>query len=155
MLRRRTLRPLALLVAVLALGLASPASGIHLFPLVEGDPGGSCGAGLAETPSASGAKVLVEYIYFKDQRTMSSTTEIKAGDSVTWVWGLPHCHSVTGASFGTFGGPPAGFNGKEPELVRPEGDKNSFTVTFNQPGEYPYSCIHHASLGMAGKVVVK
>lgn len=155
MLCRRSLRALTPLAAVLALGLASPASGIHLFPLAEGDPGGSCGTGLSESPSASGAKVLVELVYFKDQGTMSSTTKIKSGESVTWVWSLPHCHSVTGDSFGTFGGPPAGLNGKEPQLVRPEGDKNSFTMTFDQPGEYPYACVHHASVGMAGKVVVE
>ena len=154
-LRRATLPFLAMALAVGA--LAVPAGAIHLFPLFPGDPGGDCGATLTTDPGGSPGHVGVEFFSFKDHASSSTTTQIKAGESVTWVWENPYCHSVTFQSpeiTGTEGGPPAGRTGSEPQLTKPKGSNNAFTAKFDKPGTYKYSCVHHASLGMTGQVVV-
>ena len=154
-LRRTTLPLLALAFAVAA--LAVPAGAIHLFPLAPNDPGGDCGTTLEADPGGSAGHVGVEFFSFMDHSSGNSTTSVKPGDAVTWVWENPYCHSVTFKAAeikGTEGGPPAGFNGDEPQLTRPEGSNNTFTAKFDEPGTYEYSCVHHASMGMAGKVVV-
>lgn len=163
MLHARLTRTTAFLVFTLTFAMAPPALGIHLFPFAPGDPTSDCGAGLAKAPQDSAAKVAVGEVRFTDEATHSSTTEIQVGDSVTWVWAVPYCHSVTGDGFTTQGGPPTGVfspvfafegRGNQQELVKPEGESNSFTHRFTMPGTYDYSCVHHVSLGMTGKVVV-
>ncbi len=154
-LRRATLPFLAMALAVGA--LAVPAGAIHLFPLFPGDPGGDCGAVLQPDPGSSAGHVGVEDFSFMDHSSSSSTTTVKPGDSVTWSWENPYCHSVTFESAdikGTEGGPPAGRNHNEPQLTKPEGSNKTFTAKFDKPGTYKYSCVHHASVGMTGQVVV-
>ncbi len=156
---RRTPLPIFVMAAVVtAVGmLALPAGAIHLFPLAPGDPGGDCGAALQADPGGSAARVRVMGFQFDDDATQTSTSEVKAGESVTWHWDLPHCHSVTFESDqvgGTDGKEPGGFDGSEPQLVKPDGGKNTFTATFAVPGTYEYSCVHHGSVGMVGMVVV-
>lgn len=153
-LRRTTLPLLAMVFAIGA--LIVPAGAIHLFPLAPGDPGGDCGATLQPDPGGSAGHVGVEHFTFVDHSSGGSTSNVKAGDSVTWVWEQPYCHSVTFQAAdvaGTEGGPPAG-RGSEPQLTKPEGSNNTFTAKFDQAGTYDYSCVHHASVGMVGKVVV-
>ncbi|MGH8972416.1 MAG: plastocyanin/azurin family copper-binding protein [Acidimicrobiia bacterium] len=154
-LRRTTLPLLAMALAVGA--LAVPAGAVHLFPLAPGDPGGDCGSTLQADPGSSAGHVGVEHFSFMDHSSGSSTTNVKAGDSVTWVWEQPYCHSVTFQSAeikGTEGGPPAGRTGDEPQLTKPDGSNNTFTTKFDKPGTYDYSCVHHGSVGMTGQVVV-
>ena len=154
---RRAPLPLLVLSAVVGL-LALPAGAIHLFPLVPGDPTGDCGATLQADPGTSAGHVGVFGFSFKDHHSGTSTSQVKAGDSVTWLWEAAHCHSVTFESdqvAGTDGGQPGGFDGSEPMLVKPDGAKNTFTATFPAPGTYQYACVHHASLGMVGTVVVQ
>jgi plastocyanin len=158
---RRTRLAFPLVVLTLALTAAVPVGAIHLFPLFPGDPGGDCAQKLAPAPGTSAGQVGVSYFTFDDRTSGSSTTTIKVGQSVTWKWTVPYCHSVnskTGPAgaqgFGTEGGPPGGFRHDQPQLVRPNGSNDSFTVTFTVPGTYEYYCIHHQSVGMVGKVVV-
>ncbi len=154
-LRRTTLPLVAMALAVGA--LVVPAGAIHLFPLVPGDPFGDCGTTLEPDPGDAAGHVGVEHFSFMDHSSGDSTTNVKAGDSVTWIWENPYCHSVTFQSAeikSTEGGPPGGFSGDEPQLTRPEGSNNTFTATFEKPGTYGYSCVHHASMGMVGEVVV-
>lgn len=143
---------------------AGSASAFHMFPVAPGDPGGDCGAKLDTDPGDSDANVTLEGFFFIDESNGTSTTEIAAGDSVSWHW-LRFCHSVTAVSvprgaepFTTKGGPPINPNGFPPddqdELVKPEGANNSFTVTFTVPGTYSYQCVHHADVGMKGTIVV-
>jgi plastocyanin len=84
---------------------------------------------------------------------------------VTWQWDLGHCHSVTttlvpkrAKEFTTYGGKPGGPLGVPPatqvQLVKPAGDRNTFTVKLTVPGTYQYQCVHHASVGMTGTVIV-
>lgn len=93
---------------------------------------------------------------FVDAAINSSRTTIAAGESVTWEWLADHCHSVTFSDPTTEG--TAGESGfqppGQPELVRKNGVDHAFTLTFEEPGTYSYVCVHHASLGMAGEVVV-
>lgn len=154
--RRATLAFPPLLLALL-LALAVPAGAIHLFPNVPGDPGGDCGAALEADPGGSAKYVSVAGFDFRDQSDGTSTSQVNAGQSVTWRWDLPHCHSVTFQSNevqSTDGKQPGGFEGDEPQLVKPEGNRNTFTVKFDKPGNYNYFCIHHQAVGMTGVVVV-
>jgi plastocyanin len=136
----------------------------HFFPVAPGDPGGDCAAKLSADPGGSAGHVGVGLITFQDHASRSSTTTIKAGESVTWVWEVPFCHSVetkttpsgaegfsTDGGMGSAKGPPAG----QDTLVKPEGSNNAFTVTLTVPGTYEYFCIHHRNQGMVGKVVVQ
>jgi plastocyanin len=97
-------------------------------------------------------------------------TVIKAGESITWTWNSSHCHSVT--SEDVVSGDTRVFDSgfhyptTPPESPRvlpgffeyPLLDNTptlSFTHTFATPGTYPYFCVHHASIGMNGVVVVE
>lgn len=153
---RRTTLALTLAALVVA-GLALPAGAVHLFPLAPGDPGGDCAAALEADPNTAATHVAVAGVRFTDDTSGGPVSQIEAGDSVTWRWDFPHCHSITFSSENvksTYGGPPAGFNGDEPQLVKPSGSDDTFTVTFDQPGSYDYFCVHHASVGMTGSVTV-
>jgi plastocyanin len=95
---------------------------------------------------------------------------IGVGDTITWVDETFVPHTVT---FFPPGGPGAGFNPFVPVIPNnnrfdpralinsgiisniPEfGAVTRFSLTFNQPGTYPYICVLHADQGMAGVVVV-
>lgn len=149
----------AVAVAIgLVLAGAMPAHAIHLCPLLPGDPTGDCAAKLEAAPKRpSVATVNTDAFFFYDSETYSSTTTIKRGQSVTWKWNLAHCHSVTTTSvprrakhFTTRGGPPA----NQVELVKPSENRDAFTVKLTVPGTYQYQCVHHASVGMTGTIVV-
>lgn len=160
---RRSRFVLPLMAIVCGLALVSTAGAFHLFPLVPGDPTGDCAAKLSSDPGGSAGHVGVSYATFEDHGSGSSTTTVKAGDTVTWVWEVPYCHSVqtksvpsgaepfsTDGGAGSAKGPPAG----QDTLVKPEGSSNAFTATLTVPGTYDYYCVHHQSVGMVGKVVV-
>lgn len=138
------------------------AAAVHLFPNFPGDPAGDCGAKLSEAPEEAAANVFAEGFFFVDESDGDNAVEIQSGESVTWEW-FKYCHSVTSTSvpkgadsFTTVGGPPTGPESihDEVQLVKPEGEKNTFTLTFTVPGTYQYQCVHHASVGMTGEVVV-
>ena len=144
-------------VIVLAYAQTPGAAAVHLFPLFPGDPTGDCAAGLAADPGDADATVLVEGFFFLD-----SSVEIEVGQTVTWEW-IQYCHSVTSTSvpggaqaFTTFGGDGSATGPVEgqDELLKPEGDNATFSQTFTVPGTYEYICVHHASVGMTGTVVV-
>lgn len=155
---RRYATVLVAVLGALALGTltAPPAHAVHLFPLTPVfDPlGHDCAKALTADPGTSAGKVSVVGFNFIDAGTRTSTTNISAGQSVTWTWLADHCHSVTFADgSGTFGAP--GFAPPEPQLVRMNGSgKASFTTSFATPGEYLFFCVHHAKVGMTGRVVV-
>jgi plastocyanin len=149
--------------AGLVIGHATPAFAPHLFPLAPGDPTGDCAAKMKKAPAKSAAAhVTSEGFFFFDSASRTSTTTITVGQSVTWEF-LRFCHSVTSVAvpkgakqFKTYGGkgsakgPVAG----QDDLEKPAGDNNTYTVRFTKPGTYSYQCVHHASLGMKGTVVV-
>ena len=69
---------------------------------------------------------------------------ISAGDTVKWVNNklAPHNAVVEGNASLSHKG-----------LVFAPGE--SFTTTFNEPGEYTYYCEPHRGAGMVGKIIVK
>jgi plastocyanin len=150
-------RRAAILAGVLALlyGVAAtPAHAIHFF--------NGCGKTLQAAPSSSAATVTVAGFAFTDGATTTPVTHIKTGESVTWTWGDPFCHSVTEGAIGaqSYGvapqvpAPSFTTHGTSNVLVEPDGANNSFTHTFDQPGVYQYYCDHHVEVGMKGVVVV-
>jgi plastocyanin len=90
-------------------------------------------------------------------------TRINAGESIVWTWNSAHCHSVTSTDLVFDSGfhypttPP-----ESPRVVPgvfeyPLLDATptlSYTRTFTTPGTYSYFCVHHASIGMNGVVIV-
>jgi plastocyanin len=153
---RRRVGTLGVLVTAMLVP-AAPASAVHLFPLTPTfDPAGhDCAKNLVAPPPGSAETVSVSGFSFSDA-SGDSQTSVVAGQSITWRWGPDHCHSVTfggslGGTKGADGFQPAG----QPELVRLNGPGNdSFTARFDQPGTFDYLCVHHASVGMRGRVVV-
>lgn len=152
-----------MIVAVVAssFALQSPAFAPHLFPLVPGDPTGDCAAKMQE-PKDAAAHVVSEGFFFLDEQSMSSTTTIRAGQSVMWEF-VRFCHSVTSVSvpkkakkFSTYGGKGSATGAVmgQDQLVKPDGAKSNYTVKFKVPGTYTYECIHHAVVGMTGTIVV-
>ena len=145
-------------VVAAVLASAAPASAVHLFPLTPTfDPAGhDCAKNLVAAPPGSAATVDTSYFSFTDS-SGDSQTSIVAGQSITWRWGPDHCHSVTfddkslGGTSGASGFQPP----NQPQLVRLNGaGKDSFTMRFDRPGTFDYVCVHHASVGMRGRVVV-
>jgi plastocyanin len=178
-LRRGRFRLLLPFLAVIA-GLcpSSAAQAVHLFPLVPGDPAGDCAPKLSPAQGHSAGEVGVGYFSFDDHPSgflgaegygpivslaFPATTTIKAGESVTWRWEVPYCHSIQTESvpagakpFSTAGGAGSatGLAKGEDTLVRPTGANDSFTVRLTVPGTYEYYCVHHRSAGMVGEVIV-
>jgi plastocyanin len=95
-------------------------------------------------------------------------THIRAGESITWTWNSAHCHSVTATD--QVAGAPIFDSGFLYPITPPESPRVapglfeyplldetptlSYTHTFATPGTYDYFCVHHASIGMNGVVIV-
>lgn len=154
----RSARLVPIFAAVLGLAAMAtpPAQAIHLFPLTPVfDPlGHDCAKALSADPGGSDGRFAVAGFNFINEDDRSSTVTIEAGGAVAWTWAADHCHSVTfAAGGGTVGAP--GFQPAQPELVRMNGPGSAtFTASFEQPGTYLFSCVHHGSVGMRGQVVV-
>ncbi len=113
-------------------------------------------------PNQPAARVVSEGFFFLDENSDTSTTTIRPGGRVLWEF-LRFCHSVTSVSvpkgakkFTTYGGKGSATGAVEgqDQLVKPDGEKSTYSVRFNVPGTYRYECIHHASVGMTGTVIV-
>lgn len=129
-------------------------------PNVTPTPGGSRtptpGTNPSPTPTAPSGNMSATVnvgqgggFVFMDQQSGSSTTTIKAGGTVNWVW-------VSGTHSTTSGTCPAG--GGE---CNPDGNWDSgigtgttFQKTFSSPGTFPYFCRVHEGM-MTGTVVVQ
>ena len=100
------------------------------------------GAGLAY-----GENAVVELAGFSFQ---PSSVTIDLGESVTWVNIDGEVHSTTNGT---------GFDDPDYGLIRSfwffNGPDETFTYTFDSPGDFPYFCIPHFFLGMTGTVTVR
>lgn len=99
-----------------------------------------------------------------------STVTIAAGESLIWTWNSAHCHSVTFEPNAAFGESPpdSGFlypttAPDSPQAVPgvfeypilSQSPTLSWQHTFSTPGTYGYFCVHHASIGMVGTIIVE
>ena len=69
---------------------------------------------------------------------------IAAGSTVTWSWNAAGSHSIQSTGL-----PPAVFRNS----VVMAGATSTYSVTFNNPGTYPYQCSVHGA-AMTGRIVV-
>lgn len=157
----------AAIASGLLLTLAPLAAAVHFYR----GPGGSCSpadGALGDAPVDGGATVLMLHNTYHDLATGLPVTVIAAGESVTWLWASEHCHSATSGLNGTGGAFDSGFHYPALEPATPAVLPGLFhypvptlqptlgyTQVFDAPGVYPYSCVHHAIIGMQGVVVVQ
>ena len=156
-------------VGILIAGM-TPAQAIHWYRGTSGNCTPNDGA-LGDAPEPNGATVRLLHNAYETAPTDTSvtgfrndppTTTIQAGQSITWTWNSSHCHSVTfdaqlDSGFYYPTAPP-----ESPQVapgafnypVLDESPTLSWTHTFASAGTYAYSCVHHASIGMTGTVVV-
>lgn len=80
-----------------------------------------------------------------------STLNIKSGDTVKWVNNKMSPHNVVFDSSKV--SDDLASKSSHKSLAFSPGE--SFTSTFDEPGEYPYYCEPHRGAGMVGKIVVE
>lgn len=150
-----------LVLSAACLTAAAPAGAVHLYR----GPGGGCtpAAGeLGESSVEAPAHVEMLHNTYRDGATNAPLTFVAPGKAVRWTWNSEHCHSATAVEFDS------GFHYPESEPATPlllpgvfeypvpefEAPTLAYTRTFDEPGVYQYSCVHHAAIGMVGFVVV-
>lgn len=148
----------------LIVATAPGAGAIHFYRSTSGGCSPAVGA-LTDDPAGSGpvaAEVAMMHNSYHDQFSLLPITQIDAGEAVRWSWNSAHCHSVTSA--GNFN---SGFHYPTPvpfsvnavpgffEYPVPDAQpKLTYTRTFPTAGMFTYSCVHHATIGMVGIVIV-
>jgi plastocyanin len=169
---------LAALASSTLLLSASSAQAVHFY---RGTGGGCSAADGALSGDPAGAEPRVAASVVVGHNTFRtgisglsaegpSETRIRAGEAITWTWNSAHCHSVTSSATNPDYSPTwnSGFHypttAPEGPQVAPgvfdyplldETPTLSYTRTFTAPGVYAYFCVHHASIGMRGVVVVE
>ena len=161
---RKVVLGAVLVVALTGVG-AAPSEAVHFYR----GPGGGCtpadGSTTDDPGGVSGpvaATVMVMHNTFNDAATGLPTTTVNAGEAVKFTWTSAHCHSVDGTGFSSgFHYPtaapespavaPGAFHYPVPDAT----PTLSYTRTFSTPGTYAISCVHHASIGMRGTIVVE
>ena len=96
--------------------------------------------------SAPAATVPVSMSNFNFNPTNAS---INVGDTVTWTAQQGFHDTVSGAN-----GVPSGLWNSASQYGRLMSSGESFSVTFNAPGNFPYFCTPHWPIGMVGSVRV-
>lgn len=158
------MRRLLLITAAVVglLGTFVPAAdAVHFYRGTGGGCSAADGAlGAAVTPAAT---VMLGHNTFNDPATgYLPITVINAGEAVQWTWNSAHCHSVTGDGFNsgliyptTAPTSPRAVPGLFDYPVLESAPTLSYTRIFPTAGVFPYSCVHHGAIGMAGIVVVQ
>jgi plastocyanin len=159
----KRLAPIAVLSLVLS--MMGSAHAVHFYR----GTGGGCSEADGELidPGAPApnvtATVQLWHNLFIDNESGTPDTHIKAGEAVRWTWNSAHCHSVESGSVFKSGfhypkiapeGPQA-VPGVFDYPLLDETPTLSYVRTFTTPGTYSYICIHHASIGMVGNVIVE
>jgi plastocyanin len=163
---------------IVVLSASLPANAIHWY---RGTTAGCSEADGALTDDPQGteqnvaATVVVGHNTFSEGISGFSTsgpveTHIDVGESITWTWNSAHCHSVTSEALVPDTTTPVFDSGFHYPKTPPESAQvvpgafeypmldetptMSYTRTFPTAGTYAYYCVHHASIGMNGVVVV-
>ncbi len=96
-------------------------------------------AGCAPNPLDSLPVDTNQVLLPKSYKFSPPVIRVKPGTTVTWQNDDNFIHSVYVSTLGT-----------APQTMQPG---ESAQITFDQPGEYPYICIHHPN-DMKGKIIV-
>ena len=135
------MRYTALLVVATLLSLT--ACGGATSPAAGGGGGGGGGGG-----SGPAGQVVVGNIFFRSAHNASqnpAVDTVPAGSTVTWAWNAAGSHSIQST-------------GLVPEIFRNSvvmsGATDTYSVTFQNPGTYPYQCAVHGA-AMTGVIVVQ
>jgi plastocyanin len=154
-------RGLALLLPVFVLAAAVTCSdknnnvaGPAPAPNATPTPGGNPNPNPTPTPGTGGNMTATVNVgqgggfVFMDQASGNSTTTIKAGGTVTWMW-VSGTHSTTSGTC-----PPTGECTPDGNWDSGIGTGTTFQKTFSSPGTFLYFCRVHEGM-MTGKVVVQ
>jgi len=113
----------------------------------------ACGGGMTSPGGGGGGggavgQVVVGNIFFRSAHNGSQNAAvdtIPAGSTVTWAWNAAGSHSIQST-------------GQEPGIFRNSvvmsGANDTYSVTFQHPGTYPYQCAVHGA-AMTGVIVVQ
>ena len=82
-----------------------------------------------------------------------ATVTVSAGDTVTWENNKMAPHNVVFDANGVPGGKDMADKLSNTKLTFSPGE--SYSSTFDEPGEYTYYCAPHRGAGMVGKIVVQ
>ena len=102
--------------------------GLALLSACAAEGDGQPGPAMTEIVDAAQVTVV-------DNAFEPAVVEVAPGETVTWTWQAGARHNVVGDGFES-----------------PLQDQGTFSHTFDEPGEYHYTCQPHA--GMDGKIVV-
>lgn len=110
--------------------------------------GGATGPGGRVSGGGQAGRVLVGNNFFQSDHNGSqnpAVDTIAAGSSITWAWAAAGSHSIQST-------------GVAPAIFRNStvmsSSSSTYTVTFQNPGTYPYQCGVHGAL-MPGRIVVQ
>ena len=99
--------------------------------------------------SSSAAMAATVPVSMTNVRFTPASVTINAGDTVTWNNQQGFHDTVSGSS-----GVPNGLWNSSAQFGRIMQPGDSYSVTFNNPGTFPYFCSPHWPLGMVGSVQV-
>src|SRR5687768_7029991 len=99
--------------------------------------------------SSSAALAATFPVSMTNVRFTPASVSINAGDTVTWTDQQGFHDTVSGSS-----GVPDGLWNSSAQFRRLMQPGESYSVTFNNPGTFPYFCTPHWPLGMVGSVQV-
>jgi nitrite reductase (NO-forming) len=150
---RAMLRGVATLGVVSAIGLTLALPGGVVAAEGEVGPEGEASAVAIDLPAVATAPLPVQAgalggvggagtpVTMVDNRNLPAKLTVAVGTTVTWTNNgiVPHTVSAAGGSF-------------DSGNVQPG---ESFSFTFDAPGEYGYFCRPHVFIGMTGTVVVQ
>jgi plastocyanin len=134
----------------IATGKPAPSINPTVNPKKSDSPSPAASTTATDAPSASASETsggggnTVEAT--PDNKFTPGQLKVKVGTKVTWNNSAKGFHSVTG------GTPTAKDTSK---INQPVAAFDSYEVTFDKAGTFPYFCEPHASLGMTGEVVVE
>jgi Copper binding proteins, plastocyanin/azurin family len=98
------------------------------------------------TPPPGAVRIVNAGLFFRDETGSGDTSNITAGTTVRWVFDSNIAHTTTSGPC-----PPCTGDGLWDSGYF---DRGTFEYTFHTPGEFPYFCIPHATMGMTGVVNV-
>lgn len=128
--------------------VAGPAPAPNATPTPGGNPNPTPTPGTGGNMSATVDVGQGGGFVFMDQASGNSTTTIKAGGTVTWMW-VSGTHSTTSGTC-----PPTGECTPDGNWDSGIGTGTTFQKTFPSPGTFLYFCRVHEGM-MTGKVVVQ